>query len=292
MDLAILTLSSTAMVSTRGGATTTPKKTQPSTPKRQSSAKKKNFVKAAKPLRSPDFRVPQSSRTKKSAATAEEDDNDSDNISETSSTTNRSKLPLHIQKQLAQDIEEAGGIRSFRSDKTKSLLQICNKQTDIYGKSGEETRKRIQKKFYWWQQLDLQDLYASKVLNRLQVKSFETIKTEKREQARQAGTCEESELSSSAGSGSESESSRSSSSSSSDSSTAAFPKIAKKIPRREIPTKIKTLKNGKVRSSKEPAIPPPPQKMSSRSPRKPLPMGIGKFFNAMFVVLHNRLLTT
>jgi hypothetical protein len=97
-----------------------------------------------------------------------------------SSAGSRKTLTLFVQKQLLQDIEAAGGIKTL-SGKQHKLSSICNQRPEIYGIRGEETRRRITKKVYRWQLLDRENQYVEEVLNRFQVKSFLVLKTERRE---------------------------------------------------------------------------------------------------------------
>lgn len=53
-------------------------------------------------------------------------------------------LPLHLQKQLLQDIEEAGGCKAFK------FLHLCDRKPDFYGAPGSERRRQIQNKYYKW----------------------------------------------------------------------------------------------------------------------------------------------
>jgi hypothetical protein len=141
--------------------TTTPK--QPSS----SNKEKKNRVVVARPPKSP---APPSSTHR---------DSDSESVlsQASSASSQRSGLPIFIQKQLAQDIEEAGGIKVFKENSSQLLSVLCNENEDVYGKRGDPIRSKITKKVLGWKQLD-QGSYVEKVLNRLQVKSAETLQFE------------------------------------------------------------------------------------------------------------------
>jgi len=54
--------------------------------------------------------------------------------------SNSRGLPLHIQKQLLQDIEAAGGLTAAK------LANICNRRSDIYGTPASTRRSQIQQK--------------------------------------------------------------------------------------------------------------------------------------------------
>jgi hypothetical protein len=87
-------------------------------------------------------------------------------------------LPIFTQKQLAQDIDEAGGIKVFKNSK-QPLSILCNNNEDVYGKRGDSIRAKITKKVIAWKALDEAE-YIYKVLNRLQVKSAATLEFQSR----------------------------------------------------------------------------------------------------------------
>jgi hypothetical protein len=69
-------------------------------------------------------------------------------------TSNLAGLPLHIQKQLLQDIEEAGGgIAGFK------LQHLCNRRPAIYGNKSSDRRRQVQNKFHQWKTLDQTGYY-------------------------------------------------------------------------------------------------------------------------------------
>ena len=120
------------------------------------------------------------------------------------------QLPLNLQKQLAIDIENSGGIKAFEgSDHT--LAEVLNKREDLYGTRGSILRSRITKKVYRWQLLQRRGEYVEKVLNLFSVKSAIVQLKECQEQR------EDSSLSSSGSSSTSSESSVDSTTSSPDS---------------------------------------------------------------------------
>lgn len=63
--------------------------------------------------------------------------------------TNNAGLPLHVQKQLLQDIENARGI-SFSYD----LKRICDQRQEIYGEPGTERRRQVRNKVQHWRGLE------------------------------------------------------------------------------------------------------------------------------------------
>jgi hypothetical protein len=140
--------------------TTTPKQPPSSSNKKE---KDKNRVVVARPPKSP---APP-------ASSAKSRDSDSESVlSQTSSASSqRAALPIFIQKQLAQDIEAAGGIKHFKNENSFQLVSaLCNENEDIYGRRGNSIRTKITKKVLAWKRFD-EEAYACKVLNRFQVKS-------------------------------------------------------------------------------------------------------------------------
>ena len=84
----------------------------------------------------------------------------------------RPGLKLCILKQLAEDIEETGGIERFRKkDPTQGLALLCDCKKNIYGERGAALRRQIQQKVYRWAKLVKPD-YDKKVLRPLNVKPF------------------------------------------------------------------------------------------------------------------------
>jgi hypothetical protein len=70
-----------------------------------------------------------------------DDDNDDDTI-------NNKELRINTQKQLLEDIEDAGGLSGVRS-----LEKLCDNRTDIYGNRGDLVRRSIRNKFYYLKNL-------------------------------------------------------------------------------------------------------------------------------------------
>jgi hypothetical protein len=91
--------------------------------------------------------------------------------SSTTSSRARGELPQHITKQLAEDIEADGGIATFITRSHKLLSNLLDKRPDLYGKRGDEIRKRIQKKVYYWQKYHKAGTYAENILSKFQIQS-------------------------------------------------------------------------------------------------------------------------
>jgi hypothetical protein len=84
-------------------------------------------------------------------------------------------LPLNIQKELAQDIGRAGGIKLLSTNK-QSLSFLCNSRENVYGKRDHPLRQQVQKLIYCWKVFDQKGIYVDKVLNWLNVKSIANLK--------------------------------------------------------------------------------------------------------------------
>jgi len=188
------------------------------------------------------------------------------------------QLPLNLQKQLAIDIENSGGIKAFEgSDHT--LAEVLNKREDLYGIRGSLLRSRITKKVYRWKLLQRRGEYVEKVLNLFSVKSAIVQLKECQEQR------EDSSLSSSSGSSStSSESSVDSNTSSPDSighrTRNLLAAVEKSIP---IPSVVESNIGHKTPPPPPPPQPPAPMsfKKSGRSPTSPsipLPRDAGKSY--------------
>ena len=87
-------------------------------------------------------------------------------------------VPLNVQKQLAQDIEQAGGIEAFANEtnqltaSNQLLCNLCNARENIFGKRGDPIRRKIINLVYHWKEYSRQGTYIQKVLNRLGVVSL------------------------------------------------------------------------------------------------------------------------
>jgi hypothetical protein len=156
---------------------TTPKKPASSAARKTyqrgegSTEKSKNRVAAAKPPKSPAL-----------PAHHNRVDTDAPSVCSSSqasnSSSNRPGLPLFVQKQLAIDIEEAGGINIVVVDASdnQALSQLCNRNQKLYGKRGDPIRRRIRRKIEYWKQYCIEGTYQEKVLDRLHVKSASVLK--------------------------------------------------------------------------------------------------------------------
>lgn len=100
-------------------------------------------------------------------------------LSSASSTNARNKLPQYVQKQLAIDIERAGGIDEC--GKAVSISKICNNRIDaegnyFYGAPTSAFRRKVQKKVERWKGLSRDGQYWYKVLKNFQILSFEELR--------------------------------------------------------------------------------------------------------------------
>ena len=91
-------------------------------------------------------------------------------------TSRRERLPLHIQKQLARDIEANGGIAYFEGHDNQNLCQLLDQRVEEednpYGVRGQPIRARLRKKVYRWQVLNREGRYISEVLNPWRIWQF------------------------------------------------------------------------------------------------------------------------
>jgi hypothetical protein len=229
----------------------------------------------------------------------------SPSVTSISSSRSRAGLSLHIQKQLARDIEAAGGIKVF-AGKEHKLCELLNNREELYGRRADPIRTAISKKVYRWQILENDGRYVEKVLNRFKISSYaiqqaqdreklkKTIKKQQKQtNVKRKNLCENSSFASSSSSGSSSDS-RSSSSSSIGKKVAAS---AQKLPSVEdfpphfidAPTSKTTAIEAKQTTPKPKnlsieSFPPPPieakknMNASPRSPGIPLPRDTGKGF--------------
>lgn len=78
-------------------------------------------------------------------------------------------LPLSIQRLLASDIENSGGIDSMDAGaKLEHLLDQRNGEgTNPYGETGDSVRRKIQMKVYRWKALAQKGRYHDEVLVKL-----------------------------------------------------------------------------------------------------------------------------
>lgn len=106
---------------------------------------------------------------------------ESGSVSSASSNNSRTHLPKFIQKQLAIDIEKAGGIDACGNGNGFKLLKLCDKRVDgdgnyFYGSQSSSLRRKVQKKVDRWKELSRDDLYQNRVLDHFRILSFEALK--------------------------------------------------------------------------------------------------------------------
>jgi hypothetical protein len=143
--------------------TTTPKSSARKTQREDTSTEKsKSRFAVAKPPKSPALPSPAHNRVDTTNAS-------SVCSSQASSISNRPELALYIQKQLATDIEEAGGINAviISTGNNQALSQLCNRNQKVYGKRGDLIRRRIHRKVLYWKKYVTEGTYREKVLDRL-----------------------------------------------------------------------------------------------------------------------------
>jgi hypothetical protein len=247
-----------------------------STPNKRSSHKNNNRPPTSSPFRSPPTRAIRRS--------APEDQSVASSVS---SSRSRAELSLSIQKQLAIDIEAAGGIKTFDGSDQK-LCQILADREDIYAKRADPIRKVISKKVYRWQLLERKGTYVEKVLDRLEVNSYATqqakLKATIKNQQRRTNTKRRNQCESSSLFGSSSSSGSSSDSSSSSISSKVVALAEKLPPVEDFPPRFIEATTSKRRSrnpkklSIESTPPPVEAKMNTpKSPTIPLPRDTGKY---------------
>ena len=147
----------------------------------RSPPRKRNKVAALAALHSP---PPQSIPE---AENANDEGSVSSNSTSSSASSQRKKLPDHLQAQLAEDIEASGGIERFLPDSKQSnkkrkrlkpeektedsqkLRKLLDKNKALYKESGDPVRRRIQLKVLRWQRYFQEGTYADKVLTKYQI---------------------------------------------------------------------------------------------------------------------------
>ena len=94
---------------------------------------------------------------------------DTVSVASSSSSARRDRLPLHSQKQLAEDIEANGGLKHFFGKDNQNLCNLLNKRVgeedNPYGVRSDPIRAKLRRKVEYWQGLDKKDKYISDVLN-------------------------------------------------------------------------------------------------------------------------------
>lgn len=97
----------------------------------------------------------------------------------TSTASRRERLPLHVQKQLARDIESNGGIKHFSGfNSTKNLYHLLQKRVgdaeNPYGNRGDPIRTKLTKKVNHWVRLEKEGKYVSAVLYPWQIENWKS----------------------------------------------------------------------------------------------------------------------
>lgn len=260
--------------STKDGKTPPCSPLRSKTPVTTTPGKKRNCVAVAKPsFGSPDIKnAPLPGKHEPLPSSVPPVDYGSDAGSTTSSQS-RPGLAKFIIKQLATDIEEAGGIAKFvdRNEQQKShlLMELLDKRPDTFQRRGHKVRNQIQKLVWGWGKKYRENTYSEKVLNLYQVNSYATITKLKAEQ-----TLPTSKASSQ--SDDDCSSSSSLSSSSDDESIGSIgakqyrhPAAAAKkpAPRKRAPSKKKIPPPKQVSTKKKPAL--PKREEATQAPTKP-----------------------
>jgi len=87
-----------------------------------------------------------------------------------STTGSHPGLPKNVKKQLAKDIQSAGGIHKFREEHPQTLAKICDKRPLLCGSRGEDVRRKIQNEVTKWSVCD-REAHLEKVLLRCKVQT-------------------------------------------------------------------------------------------------------------------------
>ena len=69
-------------------------------------------------------------------------------------------VPFWLQKQLAREIVDAGGIETATANRGRKLSAIYDNNKDSYGEAGSKRRKQVQNKVRSWKQLTKKELEA------------------------------------------------------------------------------------------------------------------------------------
>jgi len=159
----------------------------PATPKRKSVAAKPPLSgkRSGLPPRSPSLQSPVKASALAAAAAAHKEDSSvasslasSTTSLNTSGSRKRESLPLHLQKQLAFDVEQAGGIAEFKrgEETAQTLAKILDLNPELYGNQGDCIRARIRKRVNYWSVKNKKGTYVSEVLNHLGVQSAANLR--------------------------------------------------------------------------------------------------------------------
>jgi hypothetical protein len=91
-------------------------------------------------------------------------------VASIASPNGKDPLPVHVQKQLCEDIEAHGGIATL-ADKTNTLHNLLNHlcesdglRRSLYKATGDPVRRQLQNKVYSWQRYLNENTYEKKVL--------------------------------------------------------------------------------------------------------------------------------
>lgn len=135
-------------------------------PKRKPSTRKKKLVGSPSPVGSPLFESP---TPLSDAATGifESDER-------STSSEQDGGLSLPLQKELAEDIEQNGGLEAFvRKPELKTLALFLDTKPEVYGVRGDNIRRQIQNRVGKWKEFFKRGTYVKRVLEVLEVKSFQ-----------------------------------------------------------------------------------------------------------------------
>jgi hypothetical protein len=96
----------------------------------------------------------------------------SDRSSRATNSSENCRLPGYLLKELAELIEENGGIQGIKERRLSQLIDLS--ANDIYGLKGGSVRKQIRNKIDYWKTYHKQGTYDLKVLKVFGVQSYET----------------------------------------------------------------------------------------------------------------------
>jgi hypothetical protein len=142
---------------------------------RQKPKKTINRVAATAALHSPPPATPAPAPTTPGAPAPPAAPSSASSTSSTSSGGRHNPLPVHVQKQLCEDIEAHGGIGVHVGLENKlykllnSLVEKDKLRRALYKNPGDPVRRQIQQKVYGWQKLWSEGLYEKEVLSRFGV---------------------------------------------------------------------------------------------------------------------------
>jgi hypothetical protein len=103
-------------------------------------------------------------------------DNDTQSVTSSASVTSNRGVRSHIQKQLAEDIEAAGGIQHFAGHENQNLYHLLQRRVgqddNPYGERGDAIRTKLRRVVQRWISLDNTDKYISDILNPWQIVQY------------------------------------------------------------------------------------------------------------------------